>query len=126
MRPTTLDVVSATVLKKTPAPPAPDQALALHKSALQWIEMGSRGSAEQVLVGLTRSYPDYVPGILERALAYARRGDQTNAAKWMAEVMKRVEGMPDDQVVVGPEELPVAFYRETARTFLERPREDAP
>jgi chemotaxis methyl-accepting protein methylase len=128
MRPTTLDVVAATVLKQKTVPPptVPPQALALHKDALQWIERGSRGSAEQVLVGLTRAYPDYVPGILERALAYVRRGDKDNAAKWMAEVMKRVEGLPDDQVIVGPEELPVAFYRETARTYLERPREVAP
>jgi chemotaxis protein methyltransferase CheR len=133
-RPTTLDVVASTMIpveQAEPAAPAvPAQALALHKNALMWIEVGGRGSAEKALAELTRTYPDYVPGILERALAYVRRGDAAGAAKWMSEVVKRVEGMPDDKIIVGLEELPVAFYRETARTYLdrgsEREREDKP
>ena len=88
--------------------------------------MGGRGSADKALAELNRAYPDYVPGILERALSHARRGDAAGAAKWMTEVMKRIENLPDDQMIVGPEELPVAFYRETARTYLERPREEKP
>ena len=126
-RPTTLDVVASTVIPARAAAPAvPDQALALHRSALMWIEMGGRGSADKALAELNRAYPDYVPGILERALAHARRGDAAGAAQWMTEVMKRIENLPDDQMIVGPEELPVAFYRETARTYLERPREEKP
>ncbi len=123
-RPTTLDVVASTVMR-TPPPPGPgvlEQALELHRSALTWIEMGGQGSADKVLADLNRAHPEYVPGILERALAHARKGDAAGAEKWMAEVVKRVEGLPDDQIVAGLEELPVAFYRETARTYLERPR----
>ncbi|HEY5947066.1 MAG TPA: CheR family methyltransferase [Kofleriaceae bacterium] len=124
-RPTTLDAVTSTVIASVaPLAAVADQALELHKSALVWIEMGVRGSADKVLAELNRAYPDYVPGILERALAHARKGDAAGAAKWMTEVVKRVEGLPDDQLIVGLEELPVAFYRDTARTYLDR--EDKP
>jgi chemotaxis protein methyltransferase CheR len=120
-RPTTLDVVAATVIPTAPKQPqVPEQALALHKNVLTWIEIGGRGSAEKALAELNRAYPDYVPGILERALAHVRKGDAAGAAKWMTEVVMRVEGKPDDEIVAGLEELPVAFYRETARTYLER------
>jgi hypothetical protein len=61
-----------------------------------------------------------VPGIMERALAHMRKGDTEGAKYWMTEVMRRVEGLPDDQVVDGLEDLPVAFYRDTARTYLGR------
>ena len=121
-RPTTLDVVGSTVLKQkvAPVPTVPEQAKALHRSALLWLENGGRGSAEKALAELTRAYPDYVPGIMERALAHMRKGDVEGARHWMTEVMKRVEGLPDDQVVAGLEDLPVAFYRDTARTYLGR------
>jgi hypothetical protein len=98
----------------------PEQAKALHRSALLWLENGGRGSAEKALAELTRAYPDYVPGLLERALSHARKGDARGARYWMTEVMKRVESLPDDQLVEGLEDLPVAFYRETARTYLAR------
>jgi SAM-dependent methyltransferase len=123
-RPTTLDVVAATVIPTRPDPAVPEQALALHRNALMWIEIGGRSSADKALAELNRVYPAYVPGILERALAHARRGDAAGAANWMTEVLKRTEGLPDDQIVVGLDELPVAFYRDTARTYLERPRSD--
>ena len=127
-RPTTLDPVGSAVISKITIPPpvapvVPEQALALHKSALMWIEIGGRGSAEKALVELNRVYPDYVPGILERALAHVRKGDSAGAVKWMMEVVKRIEGMPDDKLIVGLEELPVGFYRETARHYLERPKD---
>jgi hypothetical protein len=119
-RPTTLDVVASTIIPTRSAAAVPDPALALHRNALMWIEMGGRGSADKALAELNRVYPEYVPGILERALAHARKGDAAGAAKWMTEVMKRVDGLPDDQIIAGLEDLPVAFYRETARTYLVR------
>jgi chemotaxis methyl-accepting protein methylase len=122
-RPTTLDVVGSTVIKqsfKPAAPTVPEQAKALHRSALLWLENGGRGSAEKALAELTRAFPDYVPGIMERALAHMRKGDAEGAKYWMTEVMKRVEGLPDDQIVEGLEDLPVAFYRDTAHTYLGR------
>ncbi|HEY5922668.1 MAG TPA: CheR family methyltransferase [Kofleriaceae bacterium] len=131
-RPTTLSippsvaaVVAAPAPPPAPAPVVPERALALHKSALMWIEIGGRGSAEKALVELNRLFPDYVPGILERALAHARKGDVASAAKWMSEVLKRTEGLTDDHIVVGLEELPIAFYRETARTYLGRPKDES-
>jgi len=128
-RPTTLDPAATVIPTKAPPPPpvVPEQALALHKSVLMWIEIGGRGSAEKALTELNRMYPDYVPGILERALAHVRKGDAAGAVKWMTEVLRRVEGMPDDKIIIGLEELPVGFYRETARQYLDRPkREDKP
>jgi chemotaxis protein methyltransferase CheR len=125
-RPTTLDIVGSTVMRQVApvveAPGTPEQARTLHKSALMWIEMGGRGSAEKVLAELTRTYPDYVPGILERALAHVRKGDAAGAARWMNEMMTRLEGVPDDQIIAGLEDLPVSFYRDTARAYLGRPQ----
>jgi chemotaxis methyl-accepting protein methylase len=120
-RPTTLAAPATTLVPvAAPSPAVPEQALALHRRALMWIETGGRGSADKALAELNRAYPDYVPGILERALAHARNGDTQTAARWMTEVMTRIEGLPDDQIIAGLEELPVAFFRETARTYLER------
>ena len=127
-RPTTLDVTASTVIptrNTTPEQPAvPEQALALHKSVLMWVEIGGRGSAEKALSELNRAYPNYLPGILERALAHVRKGDAAGAAKWMNLVLERIEGQPDDKLVPGLEELPVAFYRETARMYLDRPKRE--
>jgi chemotaxis methyl-accepting protein methylase len=133
-RPVTLDPIATARIPKPTVPPppvvppVPEQALALHKSALMWIEIGGRGSADKALTELNRAYPNYVPGILERALAHVRKGDAAGAMKWMTEVMKRIEGMPDDKIIPGLEELPVGFYREAARQYLDRPKrgEDKP
>ena len=118
-RPTTLRVPTMPA-PESPSKALPQQALALHRSALMWIEIGGRGSAEKALAELNRSYPEYLPGILERALAHVRKGDQTNATVWMKEVLRRCEGRGDDELVPGLEELPIAFYREAARAFLGR------
>jgi hypothetical protein len=64
--------------------------------------------------------PDYVPGILERALLHVRNGEPTAAASLMREVLRRTEKLPLEQLLAGPEELPVSFYRRSAQTFLER------
>jgi chemotaxis protein methyltransferase CheR len=106
------------------APSVPPQALALHRSALLWVELGGRGSAERVLQELNRTYPDYVPGLLERALSHVRKGDPAGAKSWMRDVLKKLDGLPDDQPVQGLEELPVAFYRATAKTFVDRADKD--
>jgi chemotaxis methyl-accepting protein methylase len=118
-RPTTLKVPTLPEpASQTPA--VPQQALALHRSALMWIEIGGRGSAEKALAELNRSYPNYLPGILERALAHVRKADHANATTWMREVLRRCEGRKDDELVPGLEDLPIEFYRETARAYLGR------
>ena len=115
-RPTTLRVVPAPEAKDVAA--VPPAALALHRSALLWVELGGRGSAEKALVQLNKDFPDYVPGLLERALACIRKGDRAGAKTWAAEVVKKLDGVPDDQPIAGLEELPASFYRDTAKTFV--------
>lgn len=101
------------------------EAVALHRSALVWIELGGRASAERVLADLNTRHPDYLPGILERALVSVRKGEYATAEKWMKEVLAHAEALPADHVVVGLEPLPATFYRDAARAYLERNRKGA-
>jgi hypothetical protein len=119
-RPTTLRVPPEAGPDTAPEPGVPAAALTLHRSALMWVELGGRASADKALTELNRKFPEYLPGVLERALTYVRRGDQANAIVWMKEVQKKAEGRRDDDLVPGLEELPVSFYREAARAYLER------
>ena len=98
----------------------PPEAIALHRSALVWIELGGRGSAEKVLADLNRRHPNYLPGMLERALVHVRKGEHATAETWMKEVLSRSEALPPDQIVPGLEPLPASFYRDAARAFLDR------
>jgi chemotaxis methyl-accepting protein methylase len=118
-RPTTLRALPSAP-DTSPEPAVPTAALTLHRSALMWVEIGGRASADKALAELNRKYPEYLPGVLERALTYVRRGDQANAIVWMKEVRKKAEGRGDDELVPGLEELPISFYREAARAYLER------
>ncbi len=109
------------------APTLPAQMIALHRSALMWIELGGRSSVDKALFELNRLYPDYVPGLLERALLHARKGDRAGAVTWMNEVLRKTEGMPEDRIVLGLEELPVSFYRDIAQAYVDDTgREGAP
>ena len=94
--------------------------VALHLRALVHIERGEKKVAEQALEELTRAVPDYVPGILERALLHVRSGEPSAASSLMREVLRRTEKLPADEMLAGPEPLPVAFYRDSAQTFLRR------
>jgi chemotaxis protein methyltransferase CheR len=100
---------------RTPRPPEP---VALHLRALVHIERGEKAVAEKALQELSKAVPDYVPGILERALLHGRAGERGQATALMREVLRRVEKLPDDDLISGPEPLPVRFYRESAQTFL--------
>lgn len=106
-------------LEAKPRPRAPEP-VALHLKALVHIERGERKVAEQTLDELTRQAPDYVPGILERALLHVRNGEPGAASSLMREVLRRTEKLPPDDLLAGPEPLPVAFYRDSAQTFLKR------
>ncbi len=59
-----------------------------------------------------------MPGILERALLHGRAGERSQACALMREVLRRIEKLHDDQMLAGPEPLPVRFYRESAETYL--------
>jgi chemotaxis protein methyltransferase CheR len=108
-----------------PAEPAPyvprvrpPEPVALHLRALVHIERGEKKRAEKELAELARQVPDYVPGILERALLHVRMGEKSAASKLMREVLKRIEKLPAEEILAGPEPAPVSFYRDSAQTFL--------
>ncbi|GAC1346596.1 MAG: hypothetical protein NVSMB23_24460 [Myxococcales bacterium] len=103
-----------------PAPraPRPPEPVALHLRALVHIERGEKVVAEKALQELSKVVPDYVPGILERALLHGRAGERSQASTLMREVLRRVEKLPEDDLIAGPEPLPVRFYRESAQNFL--------
>ena len=109
-----------------PLPPLPRAAapepVALHLRALVHIERGEKKRAEKELNDLAEKVPDYVPGILERALLHVRLGERNAASTLMREVLKRIEKLPGDELLPGPEPLPVSFYRDSAQTFLKSAR----
>jgi chemotaxis protein methyltransferase CheR len=100
----------------------PPEPVALHLRALVHIERGERKRAEKELTDLAQQVPDYVPGILERALLHVRMGEKSAATALMREVLKRIDKLPPDQVLAGPEPLPVSFYRDSAQTYLRSAR----
>jgi chemotaxis methyl-accepting protein methylase len=113
----------------TPAPPTPfpphtlaPEPVAVHLRALVLIERGDKKVAEKALTELNRALPDYVPGILERALLHVRLGERSAAATLMREVLRRTAKLPPDEMLPGPEPLPVSFYRDSAETFLRSPQ----
>jgi hypothetical protein len=117
--------------KARPAPPLPlpyvphkppPEPVALHLRALVHIERGEKKRAATELTELAREVPEYVPGILERALLHVRMGEPRAAASLMREVLRRTEKLPADEMLPGPEPLPVSFYRDSAQTFLRSAR----
>jgi len=100
----------------------PPEPVALHLRALVHIERGEKKRAEKELTDLARQVPDYVPGILERALLHVRMGDKSAATTLMREVLKKIDKLPADEVLAGPEPLPVSFYRDSAQTYLRSAR----
>jgi hypothetical protein len=100
----------------------PPEPVALHLRALVHIERGEKTRAEKELNDLATQVPDYVPGILERALLHVRLGEKTAATSLMREVLKRTEKLAGDELLPGPEPLPVSFYRGSAQTFLRSSR----
>ena len=114
--PSTLRLPEAIAAK--PARRPPPEPVPLHLRALVLIERGERAVAEKALAELVRAVPDYLPGILERALLHGRNGERTQASALMREVLRRTEQLAPEELLAGPELLPVRFYRESAEAFL--------
>ncbi len=96
----------------------PPEPVAVHLRALVHIERGDKKLAEQELLELTALAPDYLPGILERALLHARQGERAAAGVLMREVLRRTASLPPEELLPGPEPLPVRFYRDSAQSWL--------
>jgi len=82
------------------------------------IERGERKVAKAALEELSLRVPDYLPGILERALMHIRQGERAAAVQLMRDVLRRTEKLDAEDIVPGPEPLPVGFYRSSAEQFL--------
>jgi chemotaxis methyl-accepting protein methylase len=96
----------------------PPEPVAFHLRALRHIERGERQLAEKELAELCKLVPDYVPGIVERALLKMRGGETAAAATLMREVLRRTDKLKPEELLPGPEPLPVSFYRESAGSVL--------
>ena len=96
--------------------------VALHLRALVHVERGNHPAAARALAELVREAPDYVPGLLERALLHARLGERAAATSLMREVLRRSAALPGDQLVAAPEPLPASFFVQSAEAFLRTPR----
>jgi hypothetical protein len=103
-----------------PPAPAPPDPVGLHVKALQFVERKQHPAAERLLNELAHLSPDYLPGLLERALQSARTGQWARASGLMRELLVRTEHRSLEEVVAGPEPLPVSFYRASAEAFLAR------
>ena len=99
-------------------PSRPPEPVAVHLRALVHIERGETRRAAQELSELTALAPDYLPGILERALLHSRLGERSSAAALMREVLRRTVDLPSEELLPGPEPLPVRFYRDSAQAYL--------
>ena len=106
------------------APAAPprvahdDANIAVHVSVLSALERGDAARAEDLLVALRASSPDYLPGLFELAVVLARRGQRGEAESIMRDILRRTRTLDAHEVVVGPEELTVAYYRVAAEAYL--------
>jgi chemotaxis methyl-accepting protein methylase len=98
--------------RRTPEP------IALHLRALVLVERGQHLAAARALGDLVQKAPDYVPGLLERALLHVRQGERSAATRLMREVLRRASALDEDEGVAGPETLPARFYVQSAEAFL--------
>jgi chemotaxis protein methyltransferase CheR len=103
-----------------PAAPGTLDPIAIHLDALEALETGQHGRVDGALARLLAAAPDYVPGIFEMALLHLRAGETANATARMREVLTRIEKLPADAIVAGPEDLPASYYRSAAQASLVR------
>ena len=94
------------------------EASALPLRALVLVERGLHTAAARALGELVSEAPDYVPGLLERALLHVRLGERTAATRLMREVLRRAVALPGDELIAGPEPLAASFFVQSAEAFL--------
>ncbi|MFT3836908.1 MAG: CheR family methyltransferase [Myxococcaceae bacterium] len=101
-------------------PPAPQ--VVLHLSAIARRDGADlRGSAD-LLDELCSRYPNYLPGLLDRALLHARLGERSRAETVMRRLAELARAWPSGRQVEGPELLGAEYYLESASAWLARPR----
>lgn len=113
-------------VRRAPPPVTPSELvtstepLVLHLEALQLMERGADRDAMGVLDELVLAAPQYVAGLLERALLYQRQNAMQAARVLMNQVLELARARPADEELPGPEPLPARFYVESAEAFLSR------
>ena len=115
-----VDARRADPLPPRKASPEPVEPSVLHLAALELIEQGDDARAEDALGSLQAAAPDYVPGLLERALLCSRTGRRQASLDYMRAVLRLACELPPDASVEGPQVLPARFYVASAEAFLER------
>ncbi len=110
---------AASVSEPPPASRARSRAVGVHMAVLESLERGDLTGARAGLDALERTAPDYLPGIMERALWHRRRGEHARCRGLVREVWDRARAMAPEAIVEGPEPLPAGFYVTSARTLLE-------
>lgn len=93
-----------------------------HCAALALVEHGDLGQARAALRDLRGKVPAYVPGVVDLALVNARLGHGQEAVRTMREALELLESFADQELVAGPETLPVEYYRAVAQVFLNQRR----
>lgn len=99
---------------------AVNEPVTLHLRALVAAERGDGRDALRCFQDLTRRFPDYVPGLVDAALANVRDGRTDVACEQMQEVLRRTEHLDMNLAIAGPQSMKVEWYRRTAAAWLER------
>jgi chemotaxis protein methyltransferase CheR len=94
---------------------------AMHLLALVVGERGDRAEMERLLCEAVELWPAYVLGHLDLGLGVCGRapGDGGRAERHLARVLDLIERRPDDELLPGPDPLPVSWVRRMARVGLE-------
>ncbi len=111
--------------KKKPVIPAPaprgeKDPIASHLRILEQMEKENDREAEAQLKQLCRQFPNYLPGLYESALWNARNKKKALAQELMGEIQKRLQSRDAKEIIPGPQDLTVDFYRISIRSFLKR------
>jgi chemotaxis methyl-accepting protein methylase len=91
---------------------------ALHLLALILGEQGQHDEMRQLLEEAVATSPGYVQGHLSLGLQPAPGPHKWRAAHHLATVVSLLEGRPDDDILPGPESLPVTLARRLAEQAL--------
>ena len=105
-----------------PPPRTETDPVAMHVEALHLLEQGERPRSEALLARIRQSAPDYLPACLELALLHAQQGRSAAARACLGELLDKLTGLPEDQVLAGPERLAVSYYRAAGQALLAQQR----
>lgn len=118
-RPEVVPGISRSVAAPVLAPlPVPVDPVAMHLEVLRLMEVGEKARCESLLARIRTLAPDYLPACLEQALLHVRMGQQTAARACLVELLNKLQGLPDDRILIGPEPLAVSYYRAAGEALL--------